>query len=92
MKHAKKPVRRRTSMTPSEYQAHDESFRLIMARFDGVDKDNKDIKTALDKHVQDDAKVHTVVTKHSAYWSLLMWIGGPLLLGVIAWFQGIFPR
>lgn len=75
---------------PSIYT--DETFLLIMARFDAVDKDNQDIKDSLANHVKDDKEVHAVVSKHSTYWGLLTFLGTPLLIGIIAWFQGLFNR
>lgn len=79
-------------MSNGEVQAHDESFRLIMARFDAVDRDNKDIKDQLAGHIEDDNAVHKIVNRQSTYWGLLIGIGGPFVLGVVAWFQGLFAK
>jgi hypothetical protein len=79
------------NMSTSEAQAHDESFSLIMARFDGVDKDNKDIKDALDKHINDAFHpLSKTVGTHTTYWSLLIWIGSPFILMLIGWMSGLF--
>jgi hypothetical protein len=70
---------------------HD-AFTLLMKRFDQVDKDNNEIKTALQTHVEADAVVHAVVARQSTYWGLLIWLGGPVLLGLVAWLQGLFSH
>ncbi len=84
----KRITRRRTALLPPPYQH--EAFQLLLARFDRVDKDNKDILDKFSKHVQDDLKVAAQVLKHSTYWGLLIWLGTPLILGVVAWFKGLF--
>jgi hypothetical protein len=88
-KKLKPKARKRTASTA---QYHDETFRLIMSRFDRVDKDNKDISDSVSAHIKEDLKVHNVVSKHSTYWGLLIGLGTPLVLGVIAWFEGLFGR
>lgn len=71
----------------------DEAFQLLMSRFDRVDKDNQDIKNCVEKHIKKEfGPVKAKVETHSTYWGLLMWLGGPMLLGVIAWFQGLFDK
>lgn len=79
-------------MSTSEAQEHDESFRLIMARFDAVDRVNKEISECVKAHIADEAKIHAQVEKHSTYWALLLWLGTPMVLGVVAWFQGLFAK
>lgn len=86
----KKPARRIRKRTASELQAHEESFQLLMARFDRVDNDNEAIKSSLSTHIKDDLEVKTVVDRHSTYWGLLIGLGTPVVLGLLAWFQGLF--
>lgn len=86
-----KRVRKRTKSL-SEIQAHEEAFQLILARFDTVDKDNKEINDSLKTHVADDLKVHATVSTHSTYWALLIGLGTPAVLGMVAWFNGLFHR
>jgi len=74
----------------TEKDAEQNTFTLLMARFDRVDDDNKSIKDRLETHVADDLQVHAVVARHGTYWGLLIGLGGPLTAGVIAWFQGLF--
>lgn len=78
--------------TAREQQYHDETFRLLMKRFDDVDKDNKEIKDKLDGHILEDAKVHKVVDRQSTYWALLLFLGGPVIVGAIAWIQSLLSR
>jgi hypothetical protein len=62
---------------------NEQTFALLLERFDRVDQDNKDIKDAVNDHVKKDNEVHAVVTKHASYWSLLIAVGGPILIGLI---------
>lgn len=86
MKPFPKVKRKRTIQ--QNYQ--NEAFELLLARFDRVDEDNKAIKDGLKDHIKDDLKVAAQVQKHGTYWALLIGLGGPLVLGIVAWFQGLF--
>ena len=81
-------IRKRTGSA----NLHEETFKLIMARFDRVDKDNKEIAASVANHVLDDLKVAQVVNTHSTYWGLLVGLGTPTVLGVIAWVNGLLSR
>ena len=65
-----KPMRKRTARSEKDH-----TFELLMQRFDTVDKDNKEIKEHIAKHVQDDVELHASVKqtldKHATYWGLL---------------------
>lgn len=80
----------RTAVERIHAHEHDDAFKLMMDRFDRVDKDNKEIQDGLTMHIKDDNEVHKVVDKHSTYWGLLIGLGLPLVVGAIAWFQGLF--
>jgi hypothetical protein len=82
----RKSIRQRSN--DRSYQ--DEAFALLLARFDRVDRDNKDILEKFATHVKDDLAVASTVARHGTYWSLLIGLGTPLILGVIAWFKGLF--
>ena len=89
----KKSIRKRIARTKVPNETHsyqDDAFQLLLARFDRVDRDNEEIKKSLKTHVEEDLKVHDVVARHGTYWSLLLGLGTPLVLGVVAWFKGIF--
>lgn len=83
-----KPVRKRVASPNTPYR--DEAFLLLMARFDRVDKDNRDIKASVSDHIKEDKQVHYTVAKHSTYWGLLITLGTPSVLAVVAWFKGLF--
>lgn len=73
-------------------EINDQTFQMLLDRFDRVDKDNEEIMKSLAAHVQDDLEVHEVVSKHSVYWSLFLYIGGAAFLGGIGtwlktWFR-----
>jgi hypothetical protein len=94
----KRGSRKRTDYTqpkagdPRAATLSDRSFQLLMVRFDAVDKDNQDIKEALKAHAEKDERFYATVNKHSTYWSLLLGLGTPSILGAIAWFNGLFTR
>lgn len=81
-----KTARKRAANTPYR----DEAFLLLMARFDRVDKDNREIKASVSDHIKEDKQVHAVVAQHSTYWGLLIALGTPSVLAVVAWFKGLF--
>ena len=92
-----KSIRKRIARTKIPNETHsyqDDAFQLLLARFDRVDKDNSNILEKFGKHVEEDnstfAKVHRKIDTHSVYWGLLLGLGTPLVLGVIAWFKGLF--
>ena len=62
---------------------NEQTFQMILERFDRVDKDNEAIMSRLAAHVRDDEEVHKVVQKHSSYWGLLFAIGGPIVIGLL---------
>lgn len=68
----------------------DGSFQLLLSRFDRVDKDNDDIKTALGIHVQEAfTPLKQKVDQHGTYWGLLIGLGTPVILAVmVAYAQG----
>ena len=84
-----KPSTKRRQRTDS-YQ--NEAFTLLLARFDRVDKDNKVIMDAMAKHISDDEVIHDQVKTHSIYWSLLLFIGGPALLGILGYGLDLFHK
>ena len=54
-----------------EIKMNDQSFQLLMSRFDTIEKQNDDQLKALRTHVEADDKVHIVVERHSTYFGLL---------------------
>lgn len=67
-----------------------EAFELLLARFDRVDQDNKEIKDSMSQHIKDDLVVHDQVNRHGTYWGLLIGLGTPTVLGLLAWAKGLF--
>jgi hypothetical protein len=49
----------------------DQNFKFLMDRFDRIEKQNDEQLKLLGKHVDDDAKVHAMVERHSTYFSIL---------------------
>lgn len=75
--------------TRNDYQ--DEAFQLLLARFDRVDKDNQAIIKKFDDHLEKGfGPLKAQVGTHSTYWGLLIGLGGPTVLGIVAWFNGLF--
>jgi hypothetical protein len=56
---------------------NDQTFDLIMARFDTLEHQNQTQLDLLEKHVEKDDAVHKVVERHAAYWKLFL-VGIPL--------------
>lgn len=84
------PIKRKRTK-PESYR--DEAFHLLMSRFDRVDKDNQEIKNSVDQHIQKEfGPLKSKVQTHSTYWGLLTWLGGTLILSLVAWFQGLFKN
>jgi hypothetical protein len=54
-----------------------QTFILMMARFDTLEKQNKEQLDFLQKHIELDNKVHDVVLKHTSYWNTVKWFVGP---------------
>ena len=77
-------------METKDQSFHDQTFMLLLERFDRVDKDNDDIKKSIAAHVQADELVHNVVEKHSTYWGLLFKIGLPLVVALLLSIAGKF--
>lgn len=80
-------------------EINDQTFTLLLERFDRVDMDNKEIKESLAAHIKDshdslqahiteDQKAHDTLTRHSAYWGLLIFLGTPAVLGILAFVGG----
>lgn len=69
-------------------EINEQTFEMLIARFDRVDRDNEEIMKSLAAHIQEDNAVHEVVAKHSTYWSLLLWISGATIIGSVGtWFK-----
>ncbi len=66
-----------------EGKVNDQTFALLMARFDTLEEQNRLQLELMAKHVELDDKVHAVVERHSAYWKLVL-MGIPLVGGAIA--------
>ena len=69
-------------------QISDRSFQLIMARFDTLEKQNKEQTRLLEEHKILDNNVHDIVLKHESYWNVMKWGVGPTGVGaaLAAWF------
>lgn len=78
------PIRKRSAQS-----VKDHTFELIMQRFDTVDKDNKEIKEHIAKHILNDAETHAKLTqtldKHTTYWGLLTTTATAGVTVVVAW-------
>lgn len=66
----------------------DRTFELLMNRFDTVDKDNQEIKTAFQLHVVEDLLTKGIVAQHKTYWgiaikSLLSLIAGGFAVFIV---------
>ena len=64
-------------------EINEQTFALLLERFDRVDMDNGEIKKSIAAHVQEDQKVHEVVSKHSTYWNIFFKIGLPLVVALL---------
>lgn len=82
-------VKRKRTKPAANYQ--NEAFELLLQRFDRVDQDNHSIMKKVDDHLEKQfTPLKQQVDKHGTYWGLLIGLGGPLVLGIVAWFQGLF--
>jgi hypothetical protein len=66
-----------------ELTMNDQTFTLLMARFDTLEEQNRMQLELMDKHVEKDDAVHSVVERHSAYWKLVL-VGLPMVGGYLA--------
>lgn len=69
-------------------QITDQSFQLIMSRFDTIEDQNKEQSRLLADHAKIDAEVHEIVKRHATYFSFMKWGAGPTGIGaaLAAWF------
>jgi len=73
-----------------DFQINEQTFQMLLDRFDRVDKDNEEIMKSLTAHIDKDNEYYDMVDKHSTYWSLALWISGVALVSSItAWFKGL---
>lgn len=81
------PVKRKRTRPDDD---HSDSFKLLLARFDRVDKDNEDIKKMVTDHIEKAfTPMKQKVDQQSVYWGLLLGLGTPAVLTVIvAYVQG----
>lgn len=49
---------------------HEQTFELLMKRFDTIEAQNKELLDLQRDHNQKDDVVHKVVERHSVYWML----------------------
>jgi hypothetical protein len=67
-----------------------QTFELLMARFDTVDADNLRIENSFKSHIEQSDKVNAVVSRHSTFWGIfaygLLGVGGLIASAVGAWF------
>ena len=56
-----------------------QAFQLLMDRFDTIEKQNDAQIHLMTAHKKDDDDVHIVVTRHSTYWTLVVYIVGAII-------------
>jgi len=67
-----KTLAKKTKRSASQVAAiNAQTFELLMKRFDTLEQQNHEQLVLLGKHVEEDSKVHTVVERHSTYFSIL---------------------
>ena len=67
-----KTLAKKTKRSATQVAAiNGQTFALLMARFDTLEKQNDEQIKLMGKHIEDDTKVHNVVERHSTYFSIL---------------------
>lgn len=68
-------------------QIDEQTFTLLMARFDRLEEQGRDQTQLMRDHALLDEKVHAIVEKHQQYWGFAKWMIAPsgLIGAVVAW-------
>jgi hypothetical protein len=64
-------TKKRTQAPRTQGGVNDQTFDLIMARFDTIEGQNVEQLRLQAAHIKDDNKVHRIVERHSAYFGIL---------------------
>ncbi len=61
------------------------ALKLLLARFDTMERLLKDNGEKLDAHKEDDLLVAKQVNTHSTYWNIFGWTIGSIALTIFTW-------